>query len=676
MIVIYLIQSYLLTILLQLPGFTIFNILIKKYKLKTQDWFWGISRSITLLIIGLLVFISAHFFQFINNNYFLFFLIFSINIFSILYFFKNKQYFIKIIKNNWKIFLTEELIFIFFLIFLTTFRSIKGDILDLEKFMDFGFIQSYLKETKLPLKDMWLANEKVNYYTFGHFLCSILIRLINVPANFGYNLCLALVMALTATNVFSLVINTITKSKKIFLPVFSSFLVSFGGNSHFIFYWIKNKTFQGFWYPNSTRYIHNTIHEFPSYSFIVSDLHAHLINLPFIFIFLIFCFYWIKNLLKTNKINLILTSIIGLLLGIFIMTNTWDFIIYSLVLGLSGFFILFRKGNLKTFTLLIKEALLVIIIALATAAIWLFNFQSISQGPRLLIVDEVASSPLFEFLELWFLQLFFLTIALFINNVNKKKPKVFINVLITASLILLTIPEIIYFKDIYPDHPRANTMFKFTYQAFCLMQILTIGVLNQIAFKFKNHLFKFLLFPLFFTISLITLSYSYFGYRDYYGFHFSKISKENLSGQAWQKQDDLDDYNLIKFLNENENNRVNIVEAVGESYSTHARVSVFTGLPTILGWRVHEWLWRGGFSIPSQRTSEVAMIYEMPLGDKTKKLLKQYNIKYIIVGDKEKNTYSKINHQDLQQLGEIIYTSNSNNKKIGSYILLSKFYEN
>ena len=44
-----------------------------------------------------------------------------------------------------------------------------------------------------------------------------------------------------------------------------------------------------YWFPNSTRYIgyypaenDKTIHEFPSYSFVLGDLHAHVVNLMFV----------------------------------------------------------------------------------------------------------------------------------------------------------------------------------------------------------------------------------------------------------------------------------------------------------------------------------------------------------------------------------------------------------
>ena len=37
-----------------------------------------------------------------------------------------------------------------------------------------------------------------------------------------------------------------------------------------------------YWYPNATRFIPWTIHEFPSYSFVVSDVHGHVLSIPFV----------------------------------------------------------------------------------------------------------------------------------------------------------------------------------------------------------------------------------------------------------------------------------------------------------------------------------------------------------------------------------------------------------
>ena len=75
--------------------------------------------------------------------------------------------------------------------------------------------------------------------------------------------------------------------------------VSLAGNMHYVVVgkllpWIR-KIFHlpegdyTYWFPNSTRYIgyypaesDKTIHEFPSYSFVLGDLHAHVVNVMFV----------------------------------------------------------------------------------------------------------------------------------------------------------------------------------------------------------------------------------------------------------------------------------------------------------------------------------------------------------------------------------------------------------
>ena len=49
----------------------------------------------------------------------------------------------------------------------------------------------------------------------------------------------------------------------------------------------------------------------------------------------------------------------------------------------------------------------------------------------------------------------------------------------------------------------------------------------------------------------------------------------------------------IRWLDETIEGQPVVLEANGDSYSDYERVSAMTGLPTVLGWYVHEWLWRG-----------------------------------------------------------------------------------
>ena len=53
-----------------------------------------------------------------------------------------------------------------------------------------------------------------------------------------------------------------------------------------------------------------------------------------------------------------------------------------------------------------------------------------------------------------------------------------------------------------------------------------------------------------------------------------------------------EDADAIRWLKENIQDSPVVLEANGDSYSDYERVSAMTGLPTVMGWYVHEWLWR------------------------------------------------------------------------------------
>ena len=99
-----------------------------------------------------------------------------------------------------------------------------------------------------------------------------------------------------------------------------------------------------------------------------------------------------------------------------------------------------------------------------------------------------------------------------------------------------------------------------------------------------------------------------------------------------------------------------MVEAVGDSYTNFNAISVFSGVPTIEGWRVHEWLWRGGYESVSLRESDVREIYESRDSKKIAELLKKYAVGWIVVGDDERGMY-QINEIGLLSLGKKVFES-------------------
>lgn len=276
-------------------------------------------------------------------------------------------------------------------------------------------------------------------------------------------------------------------------------------------------------------------------------------------------------------------------------------------------------------------------------------------------------SPLWQLVVLWgghVLVTFFAALFIFLQ-LKKRTKKINITYLLVLGMImsawiLILIPELVYVKDIYPNHPRANTMFKLTFQAFILMG-LSVGWFS--GFLHKKIFSKDLriVFRVIIVLFIIGVGfYPYYSYRSYYG-NFKKY--RGLNGLTWLEDRHPGDYLGILWLQENTSDGEHVLEAVGDSYTTFARVSTFSGLPTVLGWRVHEWLWRGGFDIPSQRTEEVRSVYERPLSAEAQRVLKEYDVRYVFVGDMEKEAYPGMDVVEVAKLGEVVFRSG------GSFVL-------
>ena len=118
------------------------------------------------------------------------------------------------------------------------------------------------------------------------------------------------------------------------------------------------------------------------------------------------------------------------------------------------------------------------------------------------------------------------------------------------------------------------------------------------------------------------------------------------------------DYEALLWLSENVKDQPVILEAQGDSYTDYARVSSNTGLPTVLGWTVHEWLWRGSYDIPSPRIEEIKVMYESDDLEQTKKLLKKYNVEYVFLGDLEREKYVELNVEKFEELGDVVFEKN------------------
>jgi len=665
-----------------------------------------------------------------------------------MYAFARKFKFQILLKNYLNIIVLEELLFLTTLIFWSYIRAHQPNINGLEKFMDYGFVNSIIRSTYFPPADMWFTPLPINYYYFGHLVTAVLTKLSTLQTNSTYNLMIATLFAFTFTCAFSLVINLFQTHKErivksAYIAAFlAAFLMSMGGSLHMIYsfftpyntdkpvpFWPAHNTTStksgtktlvkshqelkyspstypnSYWYPNATRFIPYTIHEFPLYSFVVSDLHGHVLDIPFVFLTLAILLTFIKAKVST----LPTIALLSLILAVMYMTNAWDGLIYGLLTGIVLLCIslrappaqtaqaktLSRKEKLKNFFLRLQESLdapafglRALIVAFGFIIFTLpFNLHfkpfvsgigivcapeflteiklptkdsSITSvpgkiGPFLFEKDHCQKTPFWQ-LTILYGFFYFFVIAFLIYYFKKKSEKnpeeFFVLLLIGMATLLIIIPEFVYAKDIYPDHYRANTMFKLVYQSFMLLSLVSGYTAIRIIKSSRNFLLYFIVI----TLCSMVLIYPFFAIQSYYE---NLKTYRGLDGIKYLSTQRPTDYEAILWIQKNITGQPVILEAQGDSYTDYARISSNTGIPTVLGWTVHEWLWRGTYDIPAPRIEEIRQLYELADEKATLKLLQKHSVQYVYIGDLEREKYPNLVEKKFKKLGKVVYKNSS-----------------
>ena len=607
----------------------------------------------------------------------------------------------------------EELLFFTAFLLWTYFAGFHPAAYGTEKFMDYGFMEAMMRSKTLPATDLWYSQGKINYYYGGQYFAVFLTKLSGAKVELTYNLMRTFVAGLAFAMPFSLVHQMVTdrlgrirtgwkKALPSVTGILAGISVSIAGNMHYVVYGqiipfiqkLKGEEVSSYWFPDATRYIgfnpdveDKTIHEFPCYSFVLGDLHAHVVDIMFVLLLLGLLYAWMKKVRTTElsgesmsrrefwKKQLLMPQLLaaGALLGMFHWTNYWDFVIYFVVTCGAALFmnIIGQKGKIR-WVLGVTAAQAVEILTLATVIILPFTLQfDTSNMVQGIALAKHHSLP-HQLLVLWglpgILTILFV-VSLLIEKLRGAEQKSLYHLLTSIRLPdlfavlmglcaigLVLIPELVYVRDIYENgNARANTMFKLTYQAYIMFGMTMIYAIFRLLVIGKNKILKVLAFI---GLFLFVWTCGYFGnsVHSWFGTVWKPSQYKGLNATAFLETDFPEDVNGIRWLKENISDAPVVLEANGDSYSEYERVSAMTGFPTIMGWYVHEWLWRGDLADLNAKIEEIKEIYTSTDETRVKELLEEYNVSYIFVGSCERNKYgADLNNDLLKGLGEVVF---------------------
>jgi YYY domain-containing protein len=281
-------------------------------------------------------------------------------------------------RREWRAIALGEAVFLLMYGAWALYRAYDPAIAGTEKPMDFLFLNASAAAHAAPPTDPWLAGQPVAYYYFGYWMFGGLSLLSGVPTYVAFNLSLALTAAMAAGAVFGLSYGLVSASggsrraalwcaggSVVMLLLIANLiglwevasLYHVGGDGFFGWLSIEGlradqtgdswRPTRYWWWWVGSRVINTfdsagvgqdfTIEEFPFFSFMLGDLHPHVMSIPFVLLglgvaanlFLMpdrWGFAWLRH----NPARAVAA---GLIVGALGFINAWDIATIAAVLG-------------------------------------------------------------------------------------------------------------------------------------------------------------------------------------------------------------------------------------------------------------------------------------------------------------------------------------------------------
>ena len=371
-------------------------------------------------------------------------------------------------RENKSAVIVGELLFVLMLFGWALYRAHQNNLTGTEKPMELMFMNAIQRSDTFPPNDAWMSGFAISYYYFGYIQSAMLSTLSGIPSTSGFNLTISLLFALTGIGAFGVVYNLVrargfalnrhvvsTHGARpallaallgvALVALFGNFALPLveipyqtgvGGADYLAFWDVPQRdapqsfvdsnvqaldpaTWAGrghWWWFRTARVVQDldlsnghmeVIDEFPAFSFLLSDVHPHVLALPFAFLALGAA---LNLLLKGRRPNAGDLLFYGFIIGALGFLNTWDAPIYLIVfVGADGLRRVMRSrtGRLTRddiVSLIILGGTLVVIMLVAFLPFWL-GFRSQAGGILPNIINPTKTPQLFLMFAPFFLLL-------------------------------------------------------------------------------------------------------------------------------------------------------------------------------------------------------------------------------------------------------------------------------
>ena len=286
-------------------------------------------------------------------------------------------------RENRSVVITVEILFFVAFAFLAFIRAANPEALGTEKPMELAFINAILRSPTFPPRDPWLSGYAISYYHFGYIMVGMLAKLTATAGSVAFNLMAGLVFALSAVGSYGILYNLLALktdhrplTTALFAPLFLLLMGNFealleilhqngifwNANPQNFWTWLDIKelsrdpaTLQPiperfWWWWRASRVVQDydllgnfreVIDEFPAFSYVLGDLHPHVLAMPFALLAVAVALYIFRGGWQGEthvfgyRFHLKPLGIFGvaLVLGGIAFLNTWDILIAAALIA-------------------------------------------------------------------------------------------------------------------------------------------------------------------------------------------------------------------------------------------------------------------------------------------------------------------------------------------------------
>jgi len=443
-----------------------------------------------------------------------------------------------------------------------------------EKPMDAAILSALMRGDAMPPGDPWLAGEPINYYFFGFLPFAALGRAVGAAPALVFNLATATVPALAAGCALSL--GWLLAGRRLG-GVLAAGLAQLTGTLGVLFHpaLLTRPDFHAFW--ATSRVIGTTINEYPVWTALFADLHAHFLGFP----------GFLAGALAASAVALRRlrlragAALAGAIIGVELMTNTWEVPALALLLAAAS---LAAAVARRPWRRVVHAARLLALAALVALVVSLPYWTAVRSPGAAVAVNALLPPPLVGFAELFGVSALVALVAAAATAAGRTWSGALGWAWWLAAVggALIVVPELLTIAD------RMNTVFKLHLQAHLLLGAALGGVLGAALPAVRRGRPRVALAGLAAIAIAVGLATAAGDAAAVVRTRRTPGPRPTLDGAAYLDELAPGQAEVMRALAATPLAGT-VIEPPGTPYSDSLRVPMFSGLPAIVGWEYHLW---------------------------------------------------------------------------------------